>query len=70
MEVGHRVRAGKEDKAPKGSLKEMKEEDWPQTPFPGWTVDNLERPAKELRLVLLALGIHRRCLSRRGSAER
>lgn len=40
MEVGHSVRAGKEDKAPKGSLKEMKVEDWPQTPFPGWTMDN------------------------------
>lgn len=50
MEVGHRVREGKEDKAPKGLQKEMKEEDWPQTPFPGWTTDNSECPAKELRL--------------------
>lgn len=70
MEVGHRVREGKEDKVPKGLQKEMKEEDWPQTPFPGWTTDNSECPAKELRLVLLALGIHRRCLSRSRNGER
>lgn len=58
--LGHRVRERKEDKAPKSLLKERKEENWPQTPFPGCTMDNLECPAKELRLILLALGIHRK----------
>lgn len=43
--LGHRVGVEEEERAPKGILKEMKKEDWPQTLFPSWTVGSSACPA-------------------------